>query len=587
VGQAATYFTTFTYDAIDRVVQETHPDRNASGGQATSSISYNGRTTVTTNARGQKETKEKDPMGRLARVTDNQGNQIAYQYDAFDNLLKTVDPLGNTSSLRYDLRGRKIGMNDPDMGAWTYTYDALGQLISQTDAKGQTSTQQYDLLGRLTSKQQATQKNYWVYDQYADGTACTKGIGKLCETYSDNGYRNKVSYDSLGRPVSTTTTVDTTYTSSTTFDAQGRVDTQTWPTGIATKNTYNTLGALTSINLASNGQRLWQPLAYNERGQMTRFKYGNGVETTTTYAADTGKIQAIQAGTGNAVQNQQYQFDEVGNLTQRIDSNTGVTETYSYDSLNRLQTQSLIAGTVTRINTWQYNALGNILSQTEVGAYLYNASGQNSTRPHATTQVLGTVGQYIDPKYSYDAAGNLQTVSSRNGNGRSHYFTSFNMPESLASTGSNPASAAFIYGTDNQRVKEILARTQNGSVKTRTVYQIHPDNAGGLYYEKEQKEDGSIEHRHYVGGSILITSVGSAPSTITATKYWHKDHLGSNVAITDAAGVVIERMAYDPFGKRRTTGGAYDQNGTLRGANTDRGFTGHEHLDDLGFIHMN
>jgi RHS repeat-associated protein len=119
------------------------------------------------------------------------------------------------------------------------------------------------------------------------------------------------------------------------------------------------------------------------------------------------------------------------------------------------------------------------------------------------------------------------------------------------------------------------------------VYQIHPDNAGGLYYEKEQKEDGSIEHRHYVGGSILITSVGSAPSTITATKYWHKDHLGSNVAITDAAGVVIERMAYDPFGKRRTTGGAYDQNGTLRGANTDRGFTGHEHLDDLGFIHMN
>jgi RHS repeat-associated protein len=119
------------------------------------------------------------------------------------------------------------------------------------------------------------------------------------------------------------------------------------------------------------------------------------------------------------------------------------------------------------------------------------------------------------------------------------------------------------------------------------VYQIHPDNAGGLYYEKEQKEDGSIEHRHYVGGSILITSVGSAPSTITATKYWHKDHLGSNVAITNAAGVVIERMAYDPFGKRRTTGGAYDQNGTLRGANTDRGFTGHEHLDDLGFIHMN
>jgi len=115
-----------------------------------------------------------------------------------------------------------------------------------------------------------------------------------------------------------------------------------------------------------------------------------------------------------------------------------------------------------------------------VGAYLYNASGQNSTRPHATTQVLGTVGQYIDPKYSYDAAGNLQTVSSRNGNGRSHYFTSFNMPESLASTGSNPASAAFIYGTDNQRVKEILAQRPPGLQRRHHQRRRRGDRTHGL-----------------------------------------------------------------------------------------------------------
>ena len=119
------------------------------------------------------------------------------------------------------------------------------------------------------------------------------------------------------------------------------------------------------------------------------------------------------------------------------------------------------------------------------------------------------------------------------------------------------------------------------------MYQIHPDSAGGLYYEKEQKEDGSTEHRHFIGGSILLISTGSQPNTPNKTQYWHKDHLGSNVAITDAAGTVIERMAYDPYGKRRSPNGAYDPNNSLRSANTDRGFTGHEHLDDLGFIHMN
>ena len=592
VGSALSLFTTYTYDALGRVIQETHPDSAGTGGIATSTIAYNGRTTVTTNARGQAQTKEKDPQGRLIRVTDHQGNQIAYQYDAFDNLLKTIDPLGNTSTLSYDIRGRKIAMNDPDMGAWTYVYDAVGQLISQTDAKNQTTQMQYDVLGRLIAKLQPTQNNYWVYDKYADNSACTKGIGKLCETYSDNGYRQKVSFDTLGRPLSTSTTVDQVYTSSVTYDTQGRIATQVWPTGVTVQNTYNTLGAVTAINRVlpnASLQLLWQPLEYNVRGQLTRFKYGNNIETVQSYAADTGRLTAIQAGPGNGVQNHQYQFDVIGNLTQRIDTNTNVTETYTYDSLNRVQTQSLISGATTRTNTWTYNALGNILNQTEVGAYAYNPSGVGSTRPHAITQVTGTVGSYLNPQYTYDAAGNLASVTSSNGNSRSHFFTSFNMPQSLGSSGANPASAAFIYGTDHQRVKEIFARVLNGTVKTRTVYQIHPDNAGGLFYERELKEDGSIEHRHYVGGSVVLTSVGTGTQmlTVTATRYWHKDHLGSTAVVTDETGIVIERLAYDPFGKRRYTNGVFDANGVLRSSTTDRGYTGHEHLDDLGFIHMN
>jgi RHS repeat-associated protein len=58
-------------------------------------------------------------------------------------------------------------------------------------------------------------------------------------------------------------------------------------------------------------------------------------------------------------------------------------------------------------------------------------------------------------------------------------------------------------------------------------------------------------------------------------------------AVTDEAGSVIERMAYDPWGKRRGVDGVSDVADSLVGRTTDRGFTEHEHLDEMGVVHMN
>jgi RHS repeat-associated protein len=46
-------------------------------------------------------------------------------------------------------------------------------------------------------------------------------------------------------------------------------------------------------------------------------------------------------------------------------------------------------------------------------------------------------------------------------------------------------------------------------------------------------------------------------------------------------------MAYDPWGKRRFTNGTADLNDSIVGLTTDRGYTEHEELDELGIIHMN
>ncbi len=82
--------------------------------------------------------------------------------------------------------------------------------------------------------------------------------------------------------------------------------------------------------------------------------------------------------------------------------------------------------------------------------------------------------------------------------------------------------------------------------------------------------------------------------------YLHKDHLGSIDTITTADGTVKQKLSYDAWGQRRATG-SYDLNVSVnhassltqflinsgREVNTNRGFTGHEHIDEAGLIHMN
>ena len=72
----------------------------------------------------------------------------------------------------------------------------------------------------------------------------------------------------------------------------------------------------------------------------------------------------------------------------------------------------------------------------------------------------------------------------------------------------------------------------------------------------------------------------------TKTRYVHKDHLGSVIAISDEAAAVVERLNYDPHGKRREAGWDAPWLPVLA-SETQRGFTGHEHLDNVGLIHMN
>ncbi len=150
-------------------------------------------------------------------------------------------------------------------------------------------------------------------------------------------------------------------------------------------------------------------------------------------------------------------------------------------------------------------------------------------------------------------------------------------------------------------VKQTVTLSNNAptSLMGGTTWYLHGgDNA--LVFEKELKANGVTENRHYLQAAgmtfaLAVSRSGAGVSTVAADRskrptqlsYYQQDHLGSIAAITDESGQVIERLAYDPWGKRRYPNGLGDKADGLVGVNTDRGYTLHEHLDEVGVIHMN
>jgi RHS repeat-associated protein len=625
-------WTTTQYDLLGRPTSIQRPDPTATttAGVATTTIAYTDLRVATTtpptvnNPQGQTTTQVRDSQGHVIEVIDAIGSVLVRQYDAFGNLVATFDQYGNSVTAAFDLRGRKYQTNDPDMGQWTYGYDALGEMVWQQSpnerAAGQKTSFTFDALGRMATRVAPEFTTTWSYDTYAGGAACAYGTLKLCEVANtaldaSEVMDRKYTYDSGGRPLTNTFSAPSgpTFVSSVAYDpASGRVASQTYPSGLQVSYGYSATGYLNLITNA--GAMLWSVSSggVNARGQIEHQVYANGVQTDQQFDPQTGRLQTIKAQLSTqapgALVNLGFGWDPLSNLMSRSDANgdgtnVAATDTFGYDSLNRLTTDVVASAAIaggSRTVTMTYNEIGNILSKSDVaGAYAYGASGSASSLPHAVAQVGATT-------YQYDANGNV--ISASGGLWQGVTYTSFNLPNDSATgglTGPNGVRYKWRYGPSLERVRE----DRVSATGTRTTWFQHPDNAGGLSFERETAENGSVTNRHYItaGGRVIavLTTTAAAPTTVAQTDYWHVDQIGSLVAVTGGAGNLVERYAYDPFGKRRFADGNFDatnalyidathyvdQSATLalltstRG--TVRGFTGHEHLDDLGLIHMN
>ena len=132
-----------------------------------------------------------------------------------------------------------------------------------------------------------------------------------------------------------------------------------------------------------NGQPLTiyrQITGMDERGNVVAETRGGVIDISRRYDPRTGRLKTIDGVhklTGAEVQDLDYRWDRLGNLTRRQERSgrKNLTENFRYDGLNRLtRYQHFIAGTGQAAKTVTYDALGNITRKSDVGSYSYGSS---------------------------------------------------------------------------------------------------------------------------------------------------------------------------------------------------------------------
>jgi len=304
---------------------------------------------------------------------------------------------------------------------------------------------------------------------------------------------------------------------------------------------------------------LWKANAENQRGQMTDYSLGNGVQTFNMfdqygYLTQTNSVSFFK-DIEHPIQNFSYSFDPAtGNLLSRTDFERSLTETFTYDNTNERLASYTHAGVSTQLF---YQQNGNISKKGDVTSssvgYTYGA------KPHAVTGISNPTSAFVQQAKPQDIS-----------------FTSFNKVALIQDSQAPNHQLAFTYGPDDQRVMSVLTTT-DPSATLMTKY--YCEN-----YEKEVTAT-SVRELHYLQSPSGLFAIMVKQGTTETMYYTHNDHLGSITAISDATGNLVESLSYDPWGRRHNPDNWNDYNVTS--TLFDRGFTGHEHLPQFGLINMN
>ena len=423
----------FTYDLMGNPTSQTDPL-----GRTTQYV-YNAADELTseTDPLGATTQYTYDNVGNQTSITDPSNNTTTFKYDAADQLIQQTDPLGHSAYFQYDLAGNLIQSTDRDGRVIQYDYNANDQETSETWLQGNTpiytAHYAYDPAGNLLSAGDNNSQYTFSYDandqlKTADNLG-TPGLPHIILTYG---------YDPVGNNTSVTDNSGVAVKS--TFDSRDLLVNRTWSGGgidpasysqkfnaawelveqdrfadttgtdLIAKSlfTYDPAGRVQTLDhLNAIGQALADyQYTYGTAGQLIQevhhgvtfnYQYDKDGQLTNATRSDqsTPAVQSYDAngnrtdsgtviGADNRVLadgNFTYQYDNEGNLIQKVDKSSGDITSYVYDFRNRLTdvTTTSPGGIVLHSEHYVYDVFDRRIAVTVNGATLYTVyDGDNA-----------------------------------------------------------------------------------------------------------------------------------------------------------------------------------------------------------------
>ncbi|HBZ66317.1 MAG TPA: hypothetical protein DEO70_05715 [Bacteroidales bacterium] len=551
--------TTFSYDLLDRVRVTTTARGNAS-------VDYEGFKTTYIDLMGHVTSRLVNAAGWLTESKDASGNSVKYLHDCRGNVTNTWHSSQQQATEilnEYDSHGNCTRLIDPAAGTIDFGFDPFDQMVTRKDSRQATpSIYSYDLLGRMTSRTEPEGTTTWTYDNKPHG------LGQL-GSVSFTNHNTQYTYDDFSRVSGITDQIkESSYTSLIAYDVYGREKKKTYPTGLVILTEYAANGQIGKLYKGGQDAGLiWAAVETDNYGRLTKTLQGSGALACAEFEVDRGLLtkQWTVNDTGAEIFRREYDWANGGNLNWRkkIISGTTLTESFTYDNLDRLDVTILKSNNTDKWSqNLNYDPLGNIDMKLEYpqGYVINNAVyGEDINNPYAITSadINAALWPQAAQAIAYNSYNKMTTVT------EGDYQLNIS------------------YGYDHQRTYQELK--QNGVVVKKKTF------AGNGLEIIEKPGEGTVQKIHYLtGGDGTLFAIYVIDQNNEGKMYYiYTDHLGSPNLITDATGNVVQELSYDAWGKRRDPATWEPFTGTPEEPLIDRGFTFHEHLYPFTLINMN
>ncbi len=376
-----------------------------------------------------------------------------------------------------------------------------------------------------------------------------------------NGVATEMTYDALGRPLTTTvrgvpgcdTVADPLctqdITTSRAYEAgNGPLSLEERPGGGITLYAYDNRGRILTITRGPAVTDLRERMEYQYdpiTGQKTLERIlghegGAWVETrreSSEYDGSGRLIRSVNAdGTSTG-----FSYQAGGLLASIRDENHSSPNNFQeYDAAGRLSRVRQMLGSGEVVTAYAYDSLGNLVSVTDpnsnVTLYLYDDFGQMLRQ---TSPVTGVTN------YQYDAAGNLVAVTDANEATTARSYDASN--RLIAAVSSRP-------GTATETVTWTYGDVAAGPfAKNRMTSMTDPTGSTSYTYDRRgllAREAKTIGQATYTTSFTHEASGNRATITYPSgrlTTYTH-DHAGRPVSLTSAGATIISSASYLPFG---------------------------------------